>query len=396
MAVLQNARGGWGLQDQHQRVIRRLGYAYDETSSVNDSSLSTIYVEYIVPSAPTLQLQNVVNFIIPHCTGQRRHSNSIRPWGELWGGSLPPRFNEPTHDLIEKANQNPTLTQSVSFKPLEQYWQFLGDGSVIKDAEWTWRINVTNIDAPDADTNGSITGSHVVETYDFTWLVSGNISTALDGTTNRLCVKTLGDWVDLPANVTNAYGDNDRDSTDCGPVLGQDCVNAILAQGSRPSATDCNFNLASSSWAQIPECRDSFGVTSKAFHGFSEQYYGFSLFKNNSKILTSGRGFLWNITEPVDGTNSRSFHNLANKLHILLLDMSFSFVAPGKYPGPQLLCTCVNTTKLSEVDIDGDGVAFTSETVLESRSLGASIHRMAYHWPWVMIFSFSATFLAFL
>ncbi|RWA09082.1 hypothetical protein EKO27_g6024 [Xylaria grammica] len=293
-------------------------------------------------------------------------------------------------DAIDNASRYPTLSRSVTFRPFEQDWGSLTDSSAIRNSEWTWRINVTNIAASDADLRNATEDAHVVAaTYDFAWSVDGNISAALDHSTSPLCIASLGGEVDLPVNITNAYKEDSGSS--CVPVLGQACVDAMLAQAPVPGLQDCN-ETAAISWSSIPECRDSFGVSSRTQGVFSVSRPGFNLSTNAKYSWESGQGFFWDVKEPVSGTNSQVYHNLGNKVHILMMYTDLR----GRKLGPQLLCSRANVTELPDNGPDDDGVILTGEAVLESGALSIFERRAASKYLWTVLATVSLTVFTFL
>ncbi|RYP04162.1 hypothetical protein DL764_004629 [Monosporascus ibericus] len=300
-----------------------------------------------------------------------------------WGLSLSDDIEPPAREVIQRANRDPTLTRSVPLRPFERYWGFLAEDSVLRDAEWTWRINISNIEAPDADNyyGDAIADPHVTSvTYDFSWSADGNISTALDGASGPLCVMTLQDAVDLPVAATNGYTEDNGDSSSCEPVLGRECVAALLAQVPKPRGTDCMFPIRTP-WSEVPECRDSFG----AFSPYGQSFMDWPLRRNVSddrdggrREWLSGQVFYSNVSKPLDGGNSRLYNYMANRVHIMMISVELPTGHEGQRAGgPELLCMRVNATELPEVDTDGDGVAFTYETVLESK--GAQIPLLGYY-----------------
>ncbi|KAI0468427.1 hypothetical protein F4859DRAFT_516978 [Xylaria cf. heliscus] len=314
----------------------------------------------------------------------------------LWGLTLDSVLKDKdARDAVVNASRDPTLSRSVTFKPFQQYWDSLSDDSVLRDSEWTWRINITNIAAPDADSSNTTEDTHVVAaTYDFTWPVNGNISAALDNSTSPFCITALGNIVDLPVNATNAYEEDT--GTGCVPVLGKGCVDALLARAPVPSAQSCNRG-ATTSWSTIPECRGSFGVSARVQGGSLVATPAFDLSTNASQAWESGQGFFWELTEPVNGTDSQQYHNLGSKVHIMMMYTDLAGGSSRGATGPQLLCSRVNLTKLPENDANGDGVALTGESVLESSALGiferfAGSNYLWAVWPTVLLVIF--TFLS--
>ncbi|RYP32498.1 hypothetical protein DL767_005187 [Monosporascus sp. MG133] len=299
-----------------------------------------------------------------------------------WGPSLFNDIDPSAREVIQRANRDPTLTRSVPLRPFERYWGFLAEDSVLRDAEWTWRINISSIEAPDADSDGdAIADPHITSvTYDFSWPAGGNISTALDGASGPLCLMTLQDTVDLPVAATNGYTEDDGDSTSCEPVLGRECVAALLAQVPTPRGTNCMLPTRTP-WSEVPECRDSLG----AFHPFGQSFMSWPLGSNVSddsgggrREWLSGQAFYGNVSGPLDGGDSRLYNYMANRVHMMLMSVELPARDEGQtVGGPELLCMRVNATELPEVDTDGDGVAFTYETVLESK--GAQIPLLGYY-----------------
>ncbi|KAI0532632.1 hypothetical protein GGR58DRAFT_160605 [Xylaria digitata] len=316
---------------------------------------------------------------------------SFALWGLTLEGAL---IDSDARDAVVDASRNPTLSRSVTFKPFEQYWEFLTDSSVLRDSEWTWRINVTNIAATDADSPNATEDTNVVAaTYDFTWPVDGNISAALDGSTSPLCIASLGELVDLPVNITNAYKEDTGSS--CVPVIGQDCVDVMLAQAPVPNARDCNMT-ATVPWSSIPECRDSFGISSRLQDGFSVSTPAFNLSTNANQTWASGQGFYWDLREPVNGIDSQAYHILGNKVHILMMYTDLRVGGSGGFQRPQLLCSRANVTELPDKDANGDGVTLTGETVLESGALGIFEGCAASKYLWAAWTTVSLAFFTFL
>ncbi|KAI1359189.1 hypothetical protein F5Y08DRAFT_86664 [Xylaria arbuscula] len=273
-----------------------------------------------------------------------------------------------TRDLLADTSKTPTQTRSVTFKPFEQSWGSLTDSSVLRDSEWTWRINVTEFASAETDPMNNVTSQigGIEATYDFTWPVEGNISAALDGSNSPLCITALDGLVDLPVNITNAYKEDTGSS--CVPVLGQECVNAILAGAPEPSLQDCNVT-ASISWGSIPECQDSFGVSSRVQDGFGTTTVGFNISTNAKYSWESGHPFYWQFYEGAESNETdntiQKLLDLSNKVHIMMLSTGFD----GGKLGPQLLCSRVNITELPDTDPNSDGVTLTGEAVLENRGV---------------------------
>ena len=118
---------------------------------------------------------------------------------------------------------------------------------------------------------------HVVDTlYDLSWEGSGNISLALGGSKKPLCVTVLHviifisqivcatDVTDervaqlpFPEEMLSKYTDGDADSTSCVPVLGNDCVHAIINQSEGGcECEDAMCDEADPFWA-LEECNST-------------------------------------------------------------------------------------------------------------------------------------------
>ncbi|RYC63969.1 hypothetical protein CHU98_g2216 [Xylaria longipes] len=229
-----------------------------------------------------------------------------------------------------------------------------------------FRVNVSQFYAP---YNGSgVAGpsdrqAFVSQTYDFSWSAEGNISEALDGATDPLCVTQLNAWADLPVNVTNGL----TDGPSCVPALGQAYVDAILNKTPPPSREDgCKWGWGGYGiFDEIPECRGSFGRNGALFSTFGA---GFSL-GNTTNQINSGDTLWVNMSGPVLGNETWLYETVANQIQLLL----FSVLLPtstqpnaSTTPGTELLYLRANSTKLPDVDVNKDGVAVVGEVVLLS------------------------------
>ncbi|KAI1805973.1 hypothetical protein F4811DRAFT_513232 [Daldinia bambusicola] len=290
------------------------------------------------------------------------------------------RIDPEAREVLRKANQNPTITRSVSYKPFQNKWSTIPADSVLRNAEWTWRINVSDVAAPHAESqppsprDEQIADPHVASTtYDFTWSTSGNMSSALGGAPGPLCLTRLGDWVDLPVNVTNKYTEDAAQSTSCAPVLGQACVDAILEDEKGGASNSCSREQRRL-WSEIPECRSSFGYSRAASRSFETLSAGVPVYDNRTTNDTSddvfwesGQAFYRNVSEPLSGSRSKTFLQNSNRLHVLLVGAMVPDPRNPKFAALErdLLCMRVNATTLPEVDPNGDGYSLTSEVVLE-------------------------------
>ncbi|KAI1122994.1 hypothetical protein F5Y10DRAFT_252869 [Nemania abortiva] len=302
---------------------------------------------------------------------------------DIDGASLPNDLNPSSLELVINAQQHPNATRGVVFKPFES-----GTAS-IADLEWTWRINVSDFAAPNAEPDPvsggfQTTDTHIITTsYDFNWLGPQNSSTELSGTAARFCLTVADSLTDLPANITNAYTENDTNSVSCVSTLGQACVDAILSS-SRFTGDPINGYCRGPSqiWSGIPACQTTFGYTrmvSRYFdlvtssRGFSNETSGIT------NAFTNGGGWFGYFSSPQNGSGSNEYYTAVNRLHVVMVN---PILAPqgdferGYTQNPQLLCMRVNATKLATNDTNGDGVTWTSEAVLEAESIGYSFRRV--------------------
>ncbi|KAI1313967.1 hypothetical protein F5Y03DRAFT_389455 [Xylaria venustula] len=246
-----------------------------------------------------------------------------------------PSSDNYTRSLVTEGRKHPNATRSVKFKP------FAGspEGSSaesLKDDEWTWRVNVSDFAVPNAESGANVlVDPHVVDTqYDLIWPKGGNLTSALTSQNDSVCFQTLGIFGN-PANVSNVYTDDDTNSTDCTPVLGADCVSAIVIDAQAASANGrCNGPLQS--WSHIPACASTFGYTDNVNHDESMVQFDY-----NATSLQSGEAF-WGLNSAAyNASNATLYESAANALQVMVVAPIVSNVSY-----PQLLCMRVNTTHL--------------------------------------------------
>ncbi|KAK7757124.1 hypothetical protein SLS62_000671 [Diatrype stigma] len=280
-----------------------------------------------------------------------RNTTSYNP-SETLGSSNPEMVvGSYEYRLFEEGNAHPNATRSVTFKPFEWF----GQEPEIADREWTWQPEFTEL--------GPLIDPHVVNVaYDFSWERGGNMSSALGNSTGPFCVSITS--IDYPTNVTNAYTDDNTDSVDCTPVLGEECVNAILRDGANTvGGSYCNG--PQTTWSELPECASTIGYASDI-----SQYPGIGTTNLNSGNSTanatingktvphpnreSGDGFYSKSSGSVNGTNTTAYYAATNQLHVVMMDTQLpdSSGSGGGVGRPNLLCMRVNTTILDETDSD--------------------------------------------
>ncbi|KAI0509117.1 hypothetical protein F5B22DRAFT_618522 [Xylaria bambusicola] len=264
----------------------------------------------------------------------------------LGQGFYPSKPDNYTLGLFSHAEKTPNVTRSIKFNP---FVAPEGNTNItnLTDIEWTWRVNVSDFSVPNAAAGRDpLNDPHIVHTtYDFTWPEGGNLSSALPPSTNAVCIQWL-DVIGNPANISNTYTEDNADSTDCTPMLGRECVDAIVARASG-HRSDC-FNIAQSWWS-IRQCASTFGYILNANNGNLGTQEG-AIYSTEGSDSISGERFWAATSAAYNGTNTTTYNSAANKLQVMMLAPVILNVTY-----PQLLCTRVNTTHLEESESDGDG-----------------------------------------
>ncbi|KAH9904800.1 hypothetical protein F4778DRAFT_46401 [Xylariomycetidae sp. FL2044] len=299
-------------------------------------------------------------------------------------------------ELVKPALTNPTATRSIKFNPFEGVWSSLPENSRLVGSEWEWRVNVTDVPAPEADADGATTDSHiVVVTNDLSWPGGVSLAAALGGGSDQspFCYTVfppinvaVPGWggPDFPINITNGYDQEQAESGSCGVVLGDECYQAILSEGASRAGigSDGTCQSPQKDWDEISQCAGVFGYAASLGSDTNPGTSGVQLgTQGNATNATepypgwmSGEGFFAGISDPVNGSNSQQYLTATNQLQILMINSMFETESGGSQIGsPQLLCMRVNATELPDVDTDGDGVVLTSEAVIASSS-GSHIH----------------------
>ncbi|KAM7187609.1 hypothetical protein V8F20_010893 [Naviculisporaceae sp. PSN 640] len=243
----------------------------------------------------------------------------------------------------------PNETRSIAFKPYPEDLEY-------NSTKWTWRVNITDIPVPDKETDFPVGKPSSKSpdtralriTYDLSWPGGRSLRDTIANDSPRLCVSfpyTIGS---MP-NVTNNWPEANTDSPDCGPVLGQACVDAILKTSSEPDANFCNGGRA---WSELPECQSSFGY--HYHHRDSPFGWYNTLDMGIDPEVTSGERFNWiGYTYDRASYNQSLYESAVNMLQIVL----FQSEAPRsgglnqtvmKESRPVLACMRVRTDKLSE------------------------------------------------
>ncbi len=207
---------------------------------------------------------------------------------------------------------------------------------------------------------------YTTTTYDISWASNSNFSQALGGDHNPFCYY-VATAIDYPVNVTNKYTDEQANSTDCSPVLGKTCVDAIVAKA-KSSIRGAEWCQSPGYWAETPECADTLGYTVHAAGSFGAGGTGYNLTNTTAQSLEKGDGFFGYWSQEESGSNRTRYLMESNQLQILMFYGLFPTEDNAQTGGgqavAQLLCTRVNTTKLSDSsDLNKDGVTLTSEAL---------------------------------
>ncbi|KAM0275133.1 hypothetical protein ACHAQH_007537, partial [Verticillium albo-atrum] len=134
------------------------------------------------------------------------------------------RLTDRTHDLLVDALRRPNLTRSVEFNPFGEDVEATNPDETSKDYSWTWRVNVSEVQIPGAKLGHETDAVPrvAVTSHSFTWPGSSNMSTQLDGD-GPFCIEAINPSRGFAPNITNAFDEDDVNSTSCEPALGAEC-----------------------------------------------------------------------------------------------------------------------------------------------------------------------------
>ncbi|KZL81590.1 hypothetical protein CI238_10632 [Colletotrichum incanum] len=299
----------------------------------------------------------------------------------LVGRSTPRMLNSQSAEVINDAVVHPNATRSLKVP------SFLDELNSNAAMDWTWRVNVTNVALPHLEGQiDNITSPHLISTsYDFLWPSGGSMSEALPSSNNAFCVTVLF-RPQYPANVSGLYTEDKSNSTSCEPVLGPDCVAAVLRGSSRQSLTECREPVTS--WNNIPECYNTLGwgpgsyttlLSTLDINGkISSPFDMGTAVRNESTMRSSGEGFYGLSTGVIDGSMvSEMYLEATNQLHIMMID-SVNKETSRK----DLLCMRVNATTDSGPAVTGG----SDDTNVGSNDTSAAFPRDGAVWTTGIVF----------
>lgn len=200
----------------------------------------------------------------------------------------------------------------------------------------------------------SDTSAHQVEIeYVFSWPGGGELE-SIPGASRRnssFCFIAPISW-GTAKNITDKYTDANTDSTDCTPVLGSACVDAILT-GSAEKDDGSYQGCWDRPWSEYPECADTFGIAEYAPY----QGEGLTLETNSLEPgYTSSRRHFHSIIERGGVSSSGAslpglYENATNMLQVVLLRPPVA--RTGEAFSPTLNCMRVNTKEVVDVGSGG-------------------------------------------
>lgn len=249
----------------------------------------------------------------------------------------------PNTSFFETENRDPDASRSLSFSP------FPTGGN-----DWSWTINIT---VPRIyDEEPVLSNALILNTvYGIAWPGNATLDETLQGEpsriglTDQLCVTVVESL--FPTNVTNAYDDSEPGN--CGPPLGDSCVQAIIGGFDSANVSTDGCKYGSMSPADLPECHGSFsGYTASVLRKSSATIGGDAiswralltlpaLISNDTSASTeNGSGFFYMATGAFDGLNRTYPDQAYLRMHMIIVEGSQ--IVP--------LCARVNTTEKASTD----------------------------------------------
>ncbi|KAI3535370.1 hypothetical protein CSPX01_11481 [Colletotrichum filicis] len=276
---------------------------------------------------------------------------------QTFGASPPTVFDNQSIEILQQAIAEPNATRQISFRPFEV---FSGNARLLGQDEWTWRVNISDFSLPhlaqnttEANLGRNITEPHYIATsYSLSWPLGGNLSSGgLRGSDSPFCVTSLD--VEFSPNVTNLWTEENGNSTDCEPVLGEACLEALHASDKSLTRDSCDGRMPS--WKTIPECNTTFG--------YGAVIYGARTSNLNPNVTSNSTPTTGESTSPVasgseimgfgsglvDGGDAReAYLNASNRVQILIFN---TWVGEERWniklARPNIHCMRVNSTQVA-------------------------------------------------
>ena len=209
-------------------------------------------------------------------------------------------------------------------------------------------VNVSDFLISDSESvlrNNPGGGTNIVATsYDLSWPGGGNISAETSSSSSNdsrpLCATSVVRQF-YAANVTNAFTDDDSDSTSCEPVLGEACIDALLGQEIATEDGCVRPDL----WSRIPECYSSFGYTAEELENPTWVVTQNLTSRGDDEggvEYASGDRFMTYATQPFDPDSDEDediYERSARRLQLLLLQTTNGQGSRAS----ELLCMRVDT-----------------------------------------------------
>ncbi|CCF45079.1 hypothetical protein CH063_14278 [Colletotrichum higginsianum] len=271
--------------------------------------------------------------------------------GSFASKAPPDFFDNRTAELYTESAAAPNATRSVRFQPFADSG---GSNLELDQDEWTWRVNVSEFKLSHLASNFSALNitdpTFFTTTYDLSWPLGGNISTALRGSNSPFCVTTF-DYL-FPPNVTKMYTEENTNSVDCEHILGEDCLTKLYFEGNNLDGDQC----VRPPWTEIPECSGTLGAAAQYRPESGRQPFTFTLATadmnldsdNNSlseaQPVLSGES-IWTFESGViNGAEAaREFSYATNRLQVFMFN-NWIDIRNGRASRPNILCMRVNVT----------------------------------------------------
>ncbi|KAL0764453.1 hypothetical protein CaCOL14_013088 [Colletotrichum acutatum] len=271
---------------------------------------------------------------------------------QTFRASPPTVFDNKSIEILQQAIAEPNATRQISFRPFEI---FLG-------------VNVSEFSLPhlaqnttEVNLGRNVTDPHYIATsYSLSWRRGGNLSSGgLRGSDSPFCVTSLD--VEFSPNVTNLWAEENGNSTDCEPVLGEACLEALYVSDRTLTRDGCGGRMPP--WKTTPECNATFGYGA-VIHGARTSDLNPNVTRNSTSTargdlppVTSGSEILGFGSGLVDGADARqAYLNASNRVQILIFN---TWVGEERFnvklARSNIHCMRVNSTRVATNTAVGSG-----------------------------------------